>query len=144
MESTRPRRCFCLSKARDGGPAHSANAAALRRELEELRPSALSKRAREAGAASEDVEEALDAADPKSALIELIVAHCPPAAAADEHAAVPDRMGMEQLRLGAGASSFFFCAVLVAVMSHLSVCLFCQCDGRYGFAQADMEIRRGS
>eukprot|EP01045_Picozoa_sp_COSAG04_P026795 COSAG04_NODE_3792_length_2526_cov_2.772147_1_plen_808_part_10 len=75
MEDPGARRCFCLSKGRDaqlnaaGANAHSA----LREELQALRPVALSKRAKAEGVDEELVEEALDSADPKSALIDLIL-----------------------------------------------------------------------
>ena len=46
---------------------------ALRRELEGLKPSALKRRARAAGATEQEVEEADDAQDPCAAMVELIV-----------------------------------------------------------------------
>ena len=45
----------------------------LRRELEGLKPSALKRRARAAGATEQEVEEADDAQDPSAAMVELIV-----------------------------------------------------------------------
>ena len=57
-----------MEQAKD---AHAAEA--MRVELLELRPSALEKRAREAGASEELLEEAKDAEDPKQRMVELIV-----------------------------------------------------------------------
>ena len=51
--------------------AHAAEA--MRAELLELRPSALEKRAREAGASEELLEEAKDAEHPKQRMGELIM-----------------------------------------------------------------------
>ena len=45
----------------------------MRAELLELRPSALEKRAREAGASEELLEEAKDAEHPKRRMVELIM-----------------------------------------------------------------------
>ena len=51
--------------------AHAAEA--MRAELLDLRPSALEKRAREAGAAEAALEEAKDSEDPKQRLVELVL-----------------------------------------------------------------------
>jgi len=45
----------------------------MRAELLDLRPSALEKRAREAGAAEAALEEAKDSEDPKQRLVELLL-----------------------------------------------------------------------
>ena len=80
--------CFCLSKASaESCSAISCSAlaseptqhAALRTELLALRPTLLAKRAREAGADEATVDAALDSADPKLELIELIVQLVPSA-----------------------------------------------------------------
>ena len=55
-------------------------AAKLRAELEALKPSALRKRAKAAGASEDDIEDAGDAEEPKSAMIALILASAPEAA----------------------------------------------------------------
>eukprot|EP01045_Picozoa_sp_COSAG04_P014482 COSAG04_NODE_1088_length_8335_cov_16.006071_2_plen_1430_part_00 len=73
MEGAGARRCFCLSKGRDAQLLNAAGANAQLRELQALRPVALSKRAKAEGVDEELVEEALDSADPKSALIDLIL-----------------------------------------------------------------------
>ena len=78
MAGTRAKACFCLSKARDGGLQRGAGdagaaLAALRSELGGLKISALRSRARAAGAAAGDIEEACDAEEPKAAIIELIL-----------------------------------------------------------------------
>ena len=57
-----------MEQAKD---AHAAEA--MRVELLELRPSALEKRAREAGASEELLEEAKDADDPRQRMVELIM-----------------------------------------------------------------------
>ena len=76
MEGPGPGRCFCLSKGRDATQLNAQPApSALREQLQTLRPVALSKRAKAGGVGDELVEEALDSADPKLALIELIVEH---------------------------------------------------------------------
>eukprot|EP01045_Picozoa_sp_COSAG04_P016368 COSAG04_NODE_1360_length_7092_cov_12.824825_1_plen_1672_part_10 len=72
MEGAGARRCFCLSKGRDTQLNAGSNAH-LREQLRALRPVALSKRAKAEGADDALVEEALDSADPKSALIDLIL-----------------------------------------------------------------------
>eukprot|EP01045_Picozoa_sp_COSAG04_P003103 COSAG04_NODE_122_length_24803_cov_180.609415_5_plen_2220_part_00 len=73
MEGLGARRCFCLSKGRDAQLNAAGANAQLREELQALRPVALSKRAKTEGVDDELVEEALDSADPKSALIDLIL-----------------------------------------------------------------------
>ena len=73
MEGAGARRCFCLSKGRDAQLNAAGANAQLREELQALRPVALSKRAKAEGVDEELVEEALDSADPKSALIDLIL-----------------------------------------------------------------------
>ena len=55
-------------------PTANDPAAELRAELESLKPSALRKRAKAAGAVDEDIEEAGDADDAKSAMVALILA----------------------------------------------------------------------
>lgn len=76
-----PRVCSCLHKflltldppafyvqAKD---THTSEA--MRAEMLELRPSVLEKRAREAGASEELLEEAKDAEDPKQRMVQLIM-----------------------------------------------------------------------
>ena len=65
------RACFCLSKGRDARAADSRER--LRPELEALKPSALKRRAKAGGAGSVDVKGALDAEDPKAAMIDLVL-----------------------------------------------------------------------
>ena len=67
------RACFCLSKARDDARAADSPGERLRPELEALKPSALKRRAKAAGAAASDVQGALDAKDPKAAMIDLVL-----------------------------------------------------------------------
>jgi hypothetical protein len=83
MEGGRSRGvCFCLSKARDpqaaaaapSCPAHPLGAA-LRAELLLLPPSQLRKRAAAAGVADAAIEAAEDAAAPKEAMVELVLAN---------------------------------------------------------------------
>jgi hypothetical protein len=56
----------------------------LRAELNELKLMALQKRAVSCGVGDEDLEDALDADDPKAALIDLVVATSPPDGAGEE------------------------------------------------------------
>eukprot|EP01052_Picozoa_sp_SAG31_P018719 SAG31_NODE_1338_length_8731_cov_14.189643_1_plen_1748_part_10 len=53
----------------------SGNDAALRQELEGLRLKELRRRAREAGIDADELEDAIDADDPKAAVIELLMSH---------------------------------------------------------------------
>ena len=73
MEGPGARRCFCVSKGRGGDG--SSGIARLREELRELKQGALAGRAKAAGADEPAVEEALDAGDPRAALIDLILRH---------------------------------------------------------------------
>ena len=69
------RACFCLSKGREDGTraADSPGERRLRPELEALKPSALKRRAKAAGAGAADVQGALDAEDPKAAMVDLVL-----------------------------------------------------------------------
>ena len=82
MEPPRARACFCLSKARDEG-AHASEPAATRRlraELQGLKLSELKRRAQAAGAPAAAIETVDDDADPKGAVIALVLEHeCPDA-----------------------------------------------------------------
>ena len=103
MEGAGTRRCFCLSKGRDGaqlGADSNADpsSAALREQLQTLRPVALSKRARAEGVGDDLVEEALDSAEPKSALIDLIVRFAEEQALGDD---ADLRIELEGMRLAA-------------------------------------------
>ena len=73
----------------------AAAAAALRDELEALKPSGRKKRAVAAGASEEELEEALDADDPIGALVALVLEK-EGGAAAEEEAAL--RAELEQLK----------------------------------------------
>jgi hypothetical protein len=64
-----------ISNAKDQAEQLSSLVRRLRLELQPMRISALRTRAAEAGASTEEVEEATDAEDSKAALIELIVGH---------------------------------------------------------------------
>ena len=65
-----------LILARQGTSAErsSAEPSLRRAELERLRPSALRQRARAAGAGEEEIEAAAEAADPKDAMVSLVLA----------------------------------------------------------------------
>ena len=107
MAAPRTARCFCLSKARDGARL-DANAAddddpALRAELEQLKTGALTKRAKAAGLGEQAVEEALDSAEPKAALIELIVARSRGSVPAADAALLSELRGMRLKALKARA-----------------------------------------
>ena len=83
MAAPRARACFCLSKARDGDGGRRVNAGGgleqLRAELEALKLGALIRRAKAAGVAAEQIEEACDAEDSKGAIVELVLAREQPA-----------------------------------------------------------------
>ena len=102
MAESRARACFCRSKARDDGLQRGvgdagAALAALRGELGGLKISALRSRARAAGAAAGDIEEACDAERPKAAIIELILSFEQPG----EDPVVTLRAELEGLKLSA-------------------------------------------
>eukprot|EP01045_Picozoa_sp_COSAG04_P020655 COSAG04_NODE_2136_length_4725_cov_8.089710_5_plen_950_part_01 len=103
-QSGRARACFCLSKARDGAAGQGdarAGSALLRAsaELEQLKPSALMRRATAAGAADGDIRGALDEEDSKAALVALIVAH--EGALAEESPVTELRSELEALKASA-------------------------------------------
>ena len=80
--------------AGDAASLHAQKSAAMLSELQGLRPKELRKRARDVGINAELLEDAIDADDPKSAVIELLMAK---SSDAGEEAAL--RTGFEGLRL---------------------------------------------
>eukprot|EP01045_Picozoa_sp_COSAG04_P036088 COSAG04_NODE_8633_length_947_cov_3.757075_2_plen_151_part_01 len=99
MDPPRPARgCFCLSKGRRA-PADGAAAAALREELGALHPASLSRRAKAEGIDGDHVDNAFDSGDPRSTLIEMIVAHSEASSNAPDDAAL--RSELEGMRLKA-------------------------------------------